>query len=987
MKQFSADSLYQIDTEERFWIEDSARIEGRLALALMLKFFQAEGCWPVALSSIPASLISCLSDILKISPDSLREFDWNGRTARRFRNLVRTRLGFRPATQDDRGALITWLNDTVMEKAPSPQQCCAHAAVFFSENQIEPMAPDILGQTVRRAVQAYEEALQATLAESLSQQSTASMEALIGTGNSDSRKWHATENLQIQWIRHDLKGTKLSEIQEAVRRAVRLKEIGLREDAMEKIPRAWLLKYARRAAVESPSHLRENSARARHAMLACLCFSRQQSLTDQAADALLKMIQKLRTSAETHVVKQIVSDVKRVNGKFDILHKLARVSADRPEGIIRETIYPEVGRETLDNLATELSYQGRWYQHHVSLKMRALYSSIRRKKLFSLLEMLDLNTDVPKYHELLKAVRWILTHKDDPFKTGLNISSLPYINQLPALWKDQIVNANGSDAEENSGSSLKTRRMAYEMAILEMLEKPMTCKSIWVRGAWKYRHPDKDLPSDFDERKSHYFQTLGLPEDGHFFVQGLRELLTSSLVSLNQTIPENDQIKIMEDGHIRVSPFDAQPDPPHLRAFHQAIQRRWSGITLLDLLKEADFRTGLTRHFQTAGHHELMDPAILRKRLLLCIYALGSNTGLRRMGAANTHANENDLRYVKKRYLNEDNIRAAIAEVVNAIIDVRDPEIWGPATTGCGCDSTQVSSWDQNLVAEWHARYREKGVMIYWHVDRNSTCIYSQLKTCTSSEVAAMIRGVLRHCTKMDMRETYTDTHGQSVVGFGICHLLNFDLRPRLKNISKQKLCISSAGDRKKYANLDGILAEPVKWELIEKHYKEAVRHIVALKNGIVDPEVLIRRFSRDNYSHPVYRALSEIGKAVKTIFLCRYLASEELRIEINDSLNVVERLNGIMGFIFYGKLGEVSSNRREEQVLSVLCLHLLQVCMVYINTLMIQKVLSSKKWKDRLTKPDWRALTPLIHSHINPYGLLPLDMRVRIPIESVDEE
>jgi len=101
----------------------------------------------------------------------------------------------------------------------------------------------------------------------------------------------------------------------------------------------------------------------------------------------------------------------------------------------------------------------------------------------------------------------------------------------------------------------------------------------------------------------------------------------------------------------------------------------------------------------------------------------------------------------------------------------------------------------------------------------------------------------------------------------------------------------------------------------------------------------------------------------------------------------VVERVNGIMGFIFYGKLGEISSNRKEEQLLSVLCLHLIQVCMVYINTLMIQKIVSAKKWKQILTVADWRALSPLIHSHINPYGLLPLDMRVRIPIESAEDE
>ena len=76
---------------------------------------------------------------------------------------------------------------------------------------------------------------------------------------------------------------------------------------------------------------------------------------------------------------------------------------------------------------------------------------------------------------------------------------------------------------------------------------------------------------------------------------------------------------------------------------------------------------------------------------------------------------------------------------------------------------------------------------------------------------------------------------------------------------------------------------------------------------------------------------------ANKTIFLCKYLASESLRIEVNEGLNVVERLNSVMDFIFYGKLGQIATNNIEDQELSVLCLHLLQVCMVYINTLIIQ--------------------------------------------------
>jgi hypothetical protein len=77
--------------------------------------------------------------------------------------------------------------------------------------------------------------------------------------------------------------------------------------------------------------------------------------------------------------------------------------------------------------------------------------------------------------------------------------------------------------------------------------------------------------------------------------------------------------------------------------------------------------------------------------------------------------------------------------------------MWGHGTTACASDSKKFGAWDQNLMTEWHARYGGRGVMIYWHIDRKSACIYSQLKRCSSSEVAAMIEGVLRHCTDMGL--------------------------------------------------------------------------------------------------------------------------------------------------------------------------------------------------------------------------------------------
>ncbi len=84
----------------------------------------------------------------------------------------------------------------------------------------------------------------------------------------------------------------------------------------------------------------------------------------------------------------------------------------------------------------------------------------------------------------------------------------------------------------------------------------------------------------------------------------------------------------------------------------------------------------------------------------------------------------------------------------------------------------------------------------------------------------------------------------------------------------------------------------------------------------------------------------------------------------------------------WYGKGGEIAVNNKEDQELAILSLHLLQICMVYINTLFIQKILSEKEWLDKMQSEDFRGLTPLFYSHVNPYGKLVLNMNERIFME-----
>lgn len=511
----------------------------------------------------------------------------------------------------------------------------------------------------------------------------------------------------------------------------------------------------------------------------------------------------------------------------------------------------------------------------------------------------------------------------------------------------------------------------------------MTQSEIWVVGADRYRDPEQDLPADFADKRDSYYELLQAPKEAQEFIDKLQASMRQCLATLNDGMPGNPKVKLRQQGknRIHLTPLDRQAEPPNTAALKREIGRRWSDVELIDIIKEVDLRLGFTAAFRTTASREALDPAVLQRRLLLCLFGIGTNVGLKRVASQQPSVTFEELRYVKRRFVNKEALRSAIAEIVNGTFRIRQPAIWGEATTACASDSKQFGAYDQNLMTEWHARYGGRGIMIYWHVEKNSTCIYSQLRRCSSSEVAAMMEGVLRHCTDMEVERQYVDSHGQSEVAFAFSHILGFDLLPRLKAIARQKLYLPAAADAEHYGHLEPILTRAINWELIRQQYDEIIKYTTALRLGTAEPEAILRRFTRSDVTHPTYQALAELGKAVKTIFLCRYLHDESLRREIHEGLNVVENWNSANDFIFYGDHGEFATNRVEDQELAVLSLHLLQASLVYVNTLFIQEVLAETDWRDRMTPDDWRALSPLIYHHVNPYGRIELDMARRLPL------
>ncbi len=126
-----------------------------------------------------------------------------------------------------------------------------------------------------------------------------------------------------------------------------------------------------------------------------------------------------------------------------------------------------------------------------------------------------------------------------------------------------------------------------------------------------------------------------------------------------------------------------------------------------------------------------------------------------------------------------------------------------------------------------------------------------------------------------------------------------------------------------------------------------------------------------------------ELGRVQKTIFIARYLRDRDLQREIEEGLNLIEAWNRVNGVIFYGKSGEFATNRRDQQELGMLALHILQAALVYVNTLMIQDILAEPEWAGVLTPEDLRGLTPLFWAHVQPYGEVKLNMTRRLALSA----
>ena len=282
--------------------------------------------------------------------------------------------------------------------------------------------------------------------------------------------------------------------------------------------------------------------------------------------------------------------------------------------------------------------------------MRSLYSHAHRNKVLTLLSAFKLETNLKESKLLLNAIQFILENKDVSGAYYPSDLTVPTDKIIPSNWHDAVVEIEVKKKGNKQITTKKINRANYELAVLETFRKQLRCKMIWIEGAYRYRDPNQDLPKDFDENREYYYNFLCVPLDVREFMTSRRNKLDSNLKTLNETISDNEKVSITKrnGGHIRISPYQAQAEAPNIKQLHRDIKKEWPSINLIDVLKEAELDIEFTNLFHTVASRENLSEEVLRFRLILCLYAIGTNAGIKAVSAANISTNESNLRVPSK---------------------------------------------------------------------------------------------------------------------------------------------------------------------------------------------------------------------------------------------------------------------------------------------------------------------------------------------------
>ncbi len=113
------------------------------------------------------------------------------------------------------------------------------------------------------------------------------------------------------------------------------RSVGLPVDLFGDVAPKVVSGWRTRAAVGSPSHLRDHAQPTRLVLLAALLLEREREITDALVELLIATVHRISARAEKKVVEEFTRDFRSMTGEDSLLRQVAEASLEAPDHTVR----------------------------------------------------------------------------------------------------------------------------------------------------------------------------------------------------------------------------------------------------------------------------------------------------------------------------------------------------------------------------------------------------------------------------------------------------------------------------------------------------------------------------------------------------------------------------------------------------------------------------------------------------------------------------
>jgi TnpA family transposase len=169
--------------------------------------------------------------------------------------------------------------------------------------------------------------------------------------------------------------------------------------------------------------------------------------------------------------------------------------------------------------------------------------------------------------------------------------------------------------------------------------------------------------------------------------------------------------------------------------------------------------------------------------------------------------------------------------------------------------------------------------------------------------------------------------------------------------------------------------------DLLHEQWDQLVRVAASLRNRTAPAHVVLQRLA--NSTERLTKALTALGRIVKTVYILRYMHDPTLRGHVQLQLDRGEARHRLASRLFFANQGVFRTGDYEEIMHKVSCLGLLSNAVLVWNTVRMTEILAQLQAAGETVPAENLArVSPLAYAHVIPNGTYYFDR----PLAAVEE-